>query len=229
MLKKKHRIHVIPVGLQSDWIIRTVKNYRADKVYLITCPDGKKKQEAEKNLKRLLSELRKMKIQSEEIICNTEDFNEIIAKIKPIFEKEKENDLYISLASGKRELTMPLTIMAMFFKGINQSIQCYLMNEIDVQTVPTFEVRLPREDLIKVLKFIAEKETGRSKKEIVEYVNPKVESRLGKNKQASRYMKVQRNILEKLQFEWGLTENEGFRKSSKVKLTEKGREFMKFL
>jgi len=229
MLKKKYRIHVIPVGLQSNWIIRTVKNYKADKVYLIICPEGKKKQEAEENLKTLLLELDKLKIEFEKIVCNTEDFNEIITKIKPIFEKEKENDLYISLASGKRELTMPLTIMSMFFKGINNSIQCYLMNETDVQTVPTFEVRLPKADLIKVLKFIAEKDDSRTKKEIVDYVNPKVESHLAKNKQASRYMKVQRSILEKLQYEWGLIENEGIRKSSKIKLTEKGKEFMKFL
>ena len=93
--------------------------------------------------------------------------------------------------------------------------------------IPTFKINLPDNNLIKVIRFISEKD-GRRKKEIVDYAFKEIFKEEEKDN-AKRYMKTNRQIIDKLINRWNLITVEGTGKNSTIKLNKNGEEMIKFL
>ncbi|MEA3515060.1 MAG: DUF6293 family protein, partial [Nanoarchaeota archaeon] len=182
---EKLRIHIAQVGFEFERVVIPLIKSKADRVYLIT--QFKKEDSATEYIKLIIKELKKERITDIKMVhCDINDVYTVLTEIKKIIESEKDNLIYINISSGKKISTIAGTMAAMMFKDHNISITPYYVeperyaskfSKVELMShgvkaiheMPTFKINMPKPSLVKVMKFIAKKEEGRRKKEIVDF------------------------------------------------------------
>ena len=116
----KLRIHIAPVGYEIDRIVLPAIQERADKVWLLL-HENKSEDKAGPFIAKITKQLEKERIEVINQYHDRRDLFKIIKAVKNIIEKEKQNDLYVNLASGSKIQAIG-TMMACMMFNENQNI-----------------------------------------------------------------------------------------------------------
>lgn len=223
---QNQRVHILNLGFNSKWIIDSFKKTRPDKIYLVRKEEETK--DAEKTEKEIKRYTQKAGIDTKFIINENEMFT-LISQLKEIFIKEKGNLIYLAISSGPRQNTSAFIISSMLFGNNVKEICLYSMKEGDFIQLPHFQVRLPKKEVLEAINFLESHEKDCTKKKLRDYLFENKILKLGKCKdiEHTKYVKLNRTVLEPAEKEWKFIEISGKRKGSIITLTEEGKKWAK--
>ena len=164
------RIHIAPVGFEIDRIVIPARRLKADKVYLLI-HDNPSEDKAAAFSEKIKNQLKKSKIKFQTISADRLDLFAIIRTVKEILENEKDNIVYVNVASGSKIQSLGCMMACMIIKdrknikpfypeaeeyaGFKGKQQSYGVKEM--KPLPTFEIHTPKQELVQTLNIIKEK------------------------------------------------------------------------
>jgi hypothetical protein len=164
----KLRIHIAPVGYEIDRVVLPAKQEKADRVWLLL-HENKNEDKSGPFTTKITNQLEKLGIEVKQEEHNRRDLFNIIRSIKNIIEKEKENEIFVNLASGSKIQAIgtmmacmmfnnnknihPFYVEAKTYRGVDvkQSISTGIK---DIQDVPPYSIKIPEEKLIQDLQIL---------------------------------------------------------------------------
>ena len=227
MLQKlqNQRVHILNLGFESKWILDSFKISRPDKIYIVRKKEEEQRAvEAEGKIKEFA------KNSGAEIffIKFDEEIYALIKKLREIIEKEKENLIYLAISSGQRDNVSAFILSSMLFCNVAKEICLYSLKEGEFITLPHFEVKLPKPEVIEAIKYIGGK--GHCiKRDLRDHMFKNGHLKIDKKAKFvghNEYIKLNRSVLDSA-LEWGLTKIDGKRKGSRIRLTEEGEKWFK--
>ncbi len=215
------RTHILNLGFECQWILDSFKKSKPDKVYLIKKgEDLPKRKEAEEKI-RAFCKKREIELKTE---TSEEDFYSLVRTIKNIISKEK-GFIYLGLSSGSRDDIGAFILSSMIFSDKEKKIYLYSFKDGSYLDLPSFEMKFPKEEIIEVVKYLKRNKEKNKKKDLRDHMfnNGFLEmNKKCKDKEHTKYVKLNRAVLEPAEKEWGLIEISGRRKGGKITLTEEG-------
>ena len=239
------RVHIAPVGFEVDRVVIPAKNMRADKVWLLV-HDKPSEDKGKPYIEKIQNELKKQKIKVEISHVNRLDLFQIIKAVKEIVEKEKDNDVYINVASGSKIHAIACMMASMIFnesqniKPFYAEAEHYAAFEGKQQSfgvkrmmpLPTYEIHKPKSELVRALKIIKEHGGKIRKKEMAELAEKAgliVIHAKDETFEQSRYASLDKNIIQPLLDSWKFVEVEKVGRNRWIKITEAGSNAATFL
>jgi len=240
----KLRIHIAPIGFEVDRIVLPAIKYKADKVWIIS-EENASKDKAGKFIKKIVNEFKKYNIQYDFEMCNREDLFDIIKAIKTVFEKEKNNDLYVNVSAGSKIQAIACMMACMMFKEFNANPYYVEPKDYDPTThgkpqsvgmkniidLPSYEMKKPTMNQIKTLQIIKENESI-TKKTLAKILDEKKVIKVGasqKSYEKVRYGVMDSNIIKPLEKEWEFIKIEQSGRNHIISLTKEGEDASRFL
>ena len=168
----KLRVHIAPVGYEIDRIVLSAIQERADKVWLLL-HENKSDDKAGPFVSKIIKKLEKEKIKVLEEYHDRRDLFKIIRAVKNIIEQEKNNDIYVNLASGSKIQAIGTMMACMMFNDSSNVHPFYVEAENypgfdskqplstgikDIQDVPPYSIKVPEDKLVSALQLIKEKD-----------------------------------------------------------------------
>jgi hypothetical protein len=118
----KPGVHIIPVGLEYDRVIKPLfKDFTVQKAYLLIHDTKSNKRnfgEQQKAVTKFLKSIKQVPIEWEEIYLDIYDFNETFKTVYKLINRESRagNPVYINISSAPKILQMALTMAALLNK-----------------------------------------------------------------------------------------------------------------
>lgn len=248
------RIHVAPVGFEVDRIVLSAKKRRADKVYLMVDMNPSR-DKADKFAKKARRELEAADIEVEEIAHNRMDLFSIIKTVRMVIERERENFVYVNLASGSKIQAIGGMMASMMFNESNNVVPFYaeaeryteLEKQEDVQEItkgireiidiPSYEIQKPSGKLIKALSVVRDVDRGMRgpdkrirKKDMAKACidNYAIEGNPDRISNAE-FASLDKNIIQPLKNDWKFISEEKAGRTRWISLTREGRNAAEFL
>ena len=97
----KLRVHIAPVGFEIDRIIIPATRMKADKVYLLR-HDNYSEDMTGPYREKIIKKLEKKDIETKIVDVNRYRLFRIIKTVKEIIQSERDNDIYLNVASGSK-------------------------------------------------------------------------------------------------------------------------------
>ncbi|MEK6931600.1 MAG: DUF6293 family protein [Thermoproteota archaeon] len=242
----KLRIHIAPVGYEVDRIVLPAIQERADKVWLLL-HENKSEDKAGPFISKITKQLEKERIEVINQYHDRRDLFKIIKAVKNIIEKEKQNDLYVNLASGSKIQAIG-TMMACMMFNENQNIHPFYVEAKnypgfegkqplstgirDIQDVPPYSIKTPDSKLVEALKIIQQKNGKITKKEMAQIAEKQeliTINALEKNHSQARFASLDKNIIQPLEEQWKFIKVEKIGRNRWIKITEEGKNAAEFL
>ena len=241
----KLRVHIAPVGYEIDRIVMPARQERADKVWLLL-HENKSDDKAGPFISKITKQLSKQNIEVKEEYHDRRDLFKIIRAVKNIIEQEKENEIYVNLASGSKIQAIGTMMACMMFNDSDNIHPFYveaanypgfdskqpLSTGIkDIQSVPPYSIKIPDQKLIGALKIIKDNGGKLTKKEMAKLAEEKkliVINAQEKNHSMARFASLDKNIIQPLE-EWNFIETEKLGRNRWIKITEEGINAAQFL
>ncbi len=110
----KLRVHIAPVGFEIDRVVLSAKTAKADKVWLLV-HDKPSEDKATPFAEKIKAQLKKAGIQVDVARADRLDLFQIIKAVKEIVEKEKENEIYVNVATGSKIQAIACMMACMIF------------------------------------------------------------------------------------------------------------------
>jgi hypothetical protein len=171
----------------------------------------------------------------------------IIKAVKNIIEKEKQNDLYVNLASGSKIQAIGIMMACMMFNE-NQNIHPFYVEAKnypgfegkqplstgirDIQDVPPYSIKTPDSKLVEALKIIQQKNGKITKKEMAQIAEKQeliTINALEKNHSQARFASLDKNIIQPLEEQWKFIQVEKIGRNRWIKITDEGKNAAEFL
>lgn len=258
-MEYKLRIHLVPVGFEIDRIVEPLVKYKADKAYLITHSGNDEATPflnvIERKLKKVSIDFSKIYCNRNDIYDFLKVFKNLINEEKGnlIYINVSSGGKVATIAGVMAAMMFresnisiePYYVEPNIYNSKpKQGKKLVPISEgiKDISTFFTFRTPLPDNDLVSVMKFIDSKGEAR-KKEIINFIFNQKEILENKKyriikpdahedksiESSNKSMWVNRNFLDKLQFQWKFIEIDGKGKNSLVKLNKNGDDIVKFL
>jgi hypothetical protein len=240
----KLRVHIVPLGFEIDRILLPAQQMKADKIWLLR-HDNPAQDKAKSYSDKIIKEFKKNKIQVEFAEANRNDVFNILKIVKEIFEKEKENDIYVNVSSGSKIQAIACMMACMLFKECNVTPyyaepESYPATQGKQQSIglknivplPKYEIQKPKQELIDALKIIKSHDGKITKKEMALLAEEAKIITIGardENQSQARFASLDKNIIEPLKNDWGFIEIEKIGRNRWIKITEEGRNAAEFL
>jgi len=239
----KLRVHIVPLGFEIDRIILPAQQMKADKIWLLR-HDNPAQDKAKSYSDKIIKEFKKNKIKVEFAEANRNDVFNILKIVKEIFEKEKNNDIYVNVSSGSKIQAIACMMACMMFnddKNVNPfyvEAKEYLgfsgkpisKGIKEIEYVPTYEIQTPEERHIAALKIVVDKGGRISKKEMAKLA---VEKKLivvnAENQSQATFASLDKNIISVLENQWGFVTVEKIGRTRWIQITEEGKHAAEFL
>jgi len=243
MTLTKLRVHVAPVGYEIDRVVISAKQEKADKVWLLV-HDNPSADKALPYVEKIKSELKKLKIKTEIARADRLNLFQILRAVREIVEEEKDNDIYVNVASGSKIQAIACMMACMIFNdrgnvypfyaeaekwsGFEGKQQSYGVK--DVHALPTYKIQTPRKNLVSALKIIKDAggKIGKKQLAILAEENKLIEINAENAKQA-RFASLDANIIRPLETKWKFIEVEKIGNTRYVKITKEGLNATEFL
>jgi len=242
----KLRIQIAPVGYEIDRVVLPAKQEKADKVWLLV-HENKNDDKATPFISKITIKLKKLGITVVEESHDRQDLFQIIRAVKSIIEKEKDNDIYVNLASGSKIQAIGTMMACMMFNDKSNIHPFYVEAKEyagfvgksqlstgikEIQNVPPYSIKIPDGKLIKALKIIQEMDGKVTKKNMAELaeknnlisINPKDEE----HRSMVRFTSLDKNIIQPLE-EWGFVTVNKLGRNRWINVTEEGKNASEFL
>ena len=238
------RVHIAPVGFEVDRIVISAKKMNADKVWLLV-HDNPSEDKALPYLKKILAQLKNQKIKTEIQRANRLNLFQILKSVKEIVEEEKDNDIFVNVASGSKIQAIACMMACQMFNDRKNIKPFYAEAEEyaafkgeqtkgvkNIQSLPTFEIQRPKPELVKALKIIIENKGKIQKKQMAELAEEnqiiQVNAR-DENYTQARFASLDKNIIQPLQDQWKFIEVEKIGRNRWIKITQEGINASEFL
>ncbi len=241
----KLRVHIAPVGYEIDRIVLPAKQERADKVWLLV-HENKSDDKAVPFVSKITKQLEKLRIEVVEESHNRVDLFKIIRAVKNILEKEKDNEIYVNLASGSKIQAIGTMMACMMFNDSDNIHPFYveaanypgfdakepLSTGIkEIVNVPPYSIKIPDTKLIDALKIIKDNSGKLTKKEMAKIAEEKELITINAketNHSMARFASLSKNIIQPLE-KWGFIAVEKIGRNHWIKITEEGNNASEFL
>jgi len=242
----KMRVQIAPVGYEIDRVVLPAKQEKADRVWLLL-HENKSEDKATPFISKITKHLKKESIDIKEEYHNRRDLFQIIRAVRNIINQEKENEIYVNLASGSKIQAIG-TMMACMMFNQDENIHPFYVEAKhypgfdvkkpistgikEIQDVPPYSIKTPDDRLIQALKIIQQNNGEITKKEMAEIaeksglinINPKNES----NRSMVRFTSLDKNIVQPLE-EWSFIQVIKKGRNRWLKITEEGQNAAEFL
>lgn len=242
----KLRIHIAPVGYEIDRVVLPAKQEKADRVWLLL-HENKNEDKSGPFTTKITNQLEKLGIEVKQEGHNRRDLFNIIRSIKNIIEKEKENEIFVNLASGSKIQAIGTMMACMMFND-NKNIRPFYVEAKtyrgvdakqpistgikDIQDVPPYSIKIPEEKLIQALKIIKENNGKITKKEMAEISEEKniiTVNAQEENHSMARFASLDKNIIQPLEEQWKFIHIEKIGRNRWITLTQEGKNAIEFL
>jgi hypothetical protein len=237
------RIHIAPVGYEIDRIVLPAKKMRADKVFLLV-HENPSEDKATKFYDSIDKKLQKLNIETEKVHHNRLDLFQIIKSVKQLIELQKDNSIYVNLASGSKIQSVACMMACQMFND-NENVSPYYVEAKEylgfsgetiskgikkIQAVPSYEIKKPELKLIQALKIIKENNGKLSKKEMAKFcLDEKLITIHAENESQATFASLDQNIIAPLEKKWGFIEVEKIGRTRWIKITGEGKNAAEFL
>jgi hypothetical protein len=237
-------VHIVPLGFEIDRIILPAQEMKADKIWLLR-HDNPAQDKAKSYSDKIIKEFKKNKIQIEFAEANRNDVFNILKIVKGIFEKEKENDIYVNVSSGSKIQAIACMMACMIFKECNVTPyyaepESYPSTQgkqqsIGLKTIvplPKYEIQKPKQDLIDALKIIKSHDGKITKKEMAGLAEDAKIITIGakeENQSQARFASLDKNVIQPLLEQWKFIEVEKIGRNRWIKITQEGIDASEFL
>jgi hypothetical protein len=237
-------VHIVPLGFEIDRIILPAQEMKADRIWLLR-HDNPAQDKAKSYSDRIIKEFKKNKIPIEFAEANRNDVFNILKIVKEIFEKEKENDIYVNVSSGSKIQAIACMMACMIFKECNVTPyyaepESYPSTQgkqqsIGLKTIvplPKYEIQKPKKDLIDALKIIKSHDGKITKKEMARLAEESKIITVGareENQSQARFASLDKNVIQPLLEQWKFIEVEKIGRNRWIKITQEGIDASEFL
>ncbi|KEQ56550.1 hypothetical protein SCCGRSA3_02039 [Marine Group I thaumarchaeote SCGC RSA3] len=237
------RIHIAPVGYEIDRIVLPAKKMKADKMFLLV-HENPSTDKATKFYSKIEKKLEKLNIDVVKEYHNRLDLFKIIKSVKEIIEREKQNIVYVNLASGSKIQSIACMMACQMFND-NSNVHPFYVEAKeylgfsgepistgirDIQQVPTYEIQRPVQKLVTALQIIQENDGKISKKEMAKFaLEKKIISVQAENMSQATFASLDKNIISPLENEWGFIRVEKVGRTRWIHITSEGQNAAEFL
>lgn len=240
------RVHIAPLGFEIDRIIIPLKQTKADKLWLLT-HDNKSEDLSAPYLEKIKKECKKLDVEIQIAYSDRLNLFSTIKAFKEIIKKEKDNYIYVNVASGSKIQAIACMMACMVLKECDNLKPFYAVPQSyaafegkqqsfglkDTIPLPTYEIQVPKEKLLQALKIISEQKNQKiTKKEMAEIADKEgiitVKAEKSNYSQA-RFASLDKNIIAPLEHDWKFIKIEKIGRNRWIKITEEGKHAAEFL
>ena len=241
----KLRVHIAPLGYEIDRIVIPATRMKADRVYLLR-HDNYSEDKSGPYREKIIKKLDKKNIETKVVDVNRYRLFAIIKTVKEIIQDERENDIYLNVASGSKIHAVGCMMACMIFDDRTNIHPYYAQAKEypqykgseqqtfgveDIHQLPTYQIRTPSPKLLSALALVKKK--GKlTKKEFAEDATNLNLISIGarnENYEQARFASLDKNIIQPLENEWGFIEVEKIGRNRWIKLTKEGEYASEFL
>ena len=240
------RVHIAPLGFEVDRITIPLKQTKADKLWLLA-HDNRSVDLSAPYLEKIKKECKKLGVEVKIAYSDRLSLFKAIKSIKDIIEEEKNNYIYVNVASGSKIQAIACMMACMVLKHCDNLKPFYAEPEKyaafegkqqsfgikDTIPLPTYEIQTPKPKLLAALKIISEqKDQKMTKKDMAKIAEEQgiitVNAEKSNHSQA-RFASLDKNIIAPLEREWKFIEIEKIGRNRWIKITEEGQNAAEFL
>ena len=239
------RIHIAPLGFESDRVVLPAIDMKADKVWILTHNDPKKT-DAQSYLNDIKSRLKKSRIEFEIMRLNRLDLSSTIKGVRTIMNEGEENTYYVNVSSGSKIQAVACTMACMMFNQQNNLIPYYVqpkdyyeyeggqmsMGLEKIIYVPKYEIKIPEDRLVQSLQIIKTNDNRITKSNLATVAEEKgiikIGAKMDNHKQA-RFASLDKNIIQPLKNDWGFVKENKDGRTRWVELTPEGERILEIL
>jgi len=241
----KLRVHIAPLGYEIDRIVIPATRMKADRVYLLR-HNIHAEDKSGPYREKIIKKLDKKNIETKVVDVNRYRLFAIIKTVKEIIQDERENDIYLNVASGSKIHAVGCMMACMIFDDRTNIHPYYAQAKEypqykgseqqtfgveDIHQLPTYQIRTPNPKLLSALALVKKK--GKlTKKEFAEDVTNLDLINVGareENYEQARFASLDKNIIQPLENEWGFIKVEKIGRNRWIKLTKEGEHASEFL
>jgi len=241
----KLRIHIAPLGFEIDRIVIPAVKMKADKVYLFR-HDNYSEDMTGPYREKIIKKLEKKGIETKVVDVNRYRLFAIIKAVKEIIQAERDNDIYLNVASGSKIHAIGFMMACMIFDDRTNIHPYYALPKEypqykgkeqqtfgveAIHKLPTYQLRTPSPKLLDALQ-IVERAGKITKKQFAEKATDMNLISVGardENYDQARFASLDKNIIQPLVNEWGFIEVEKIGRNRWIRLTEEGEHASEFL
>jgi len=239
------RVHIAPLGFEIDRIVLPLKETKADKLWLLV-HEKTAEDKSGPYLEKIKTQCKKLGVKIEIYYVDRLSIFKVIKAVKEIILQEKNNYIYVNVASGSKIQAIACMMACMILKECKNIQPFYAEPEKyaafegkqqsfgikDTIPLPTYEIQIPKTKLLDALRIVHEhKDQKLTKKEMAEIAEKQeliiIDSK--QNHSQARFASLDKNIIEPLVKDWGFIEIEKIGRNRWIKITEEGRNAAEFL
>jgi hypothetical protein len=239
------RVHIAPLGFEIDRITIPLKQTKADKLWLMA-HDNRSSDLSAPYLDKIKKECKKLGVEVKVAYSDRLNLFQTIKSIKDIINQEKNNYIYVNVASGSKIQAIACMMACMVLKECKNLQPFYAEPESyaafegkqqsfgikDTIPLPTYEIQTPKPKLLQALKIIHDAKNQKiTKKEMAELAEKQeiITINSEENHSQARFASLDKNIIQPLADEWNFVEIEKIGRNRWIKITEEGRNAAEFL
>jgi len=240
------RVHIAPLGFEIDRIILPLKETKADKLWLLV-HEKTAEDKSRPYLEKIKKECKKMKVELKISHADRLSMFKIIKSVKEIISEEKNNYIYINVASGSKIQAIACMMACMILKECKNLQPFYAEPETyaafdgeqqsfgikDTIPLPTYEIQIPKPKLLQALKIVQESENQKITKKVMAEIAEEEQlitiTSEEENHSQARFASLDKNIIQPLKDEWNFIEVEKIGRNRWIKITQDGLDATEFL
>ena len=240
------RVHIAPLGFETDRIVLPLKETKADKLWLLV-HDNRTEDKSGMFLGKIERDCKKLGIKLEISYVDRLNMFKTIKAVKEIISKEENNYIYVNVASGSKIQAIACMMACMILKECKNIQPFYAEPETyaafegkqqsfglkDTIPLPIYEIQTPKPKLLEALKVISEQKNQKiTKKEMAKIAEDQgiiTVNAEESNYSQARFASLDKNIIEPLVKQWGFIKVEKIGRNRWITITEEGKNAAEFL
>jgi len=233
------RIHIAPLGFESDRIVLPAVDMKADKVWILV-DNVPKLTVAKPYLEEVKKRLKQKKIDFEIKKVSRLKLLSTIKGVKDIIKNDGQHTYYVNVSSGSKIQAVACTMACMMFNEKNNLIPFYVQPKDyfrykgkpqswgmkEIIDIPKYKIQTPEEKLIKALQIIEQNKGRITKKDLAESAEEQKLIEIGakdENYDQARFASLNKNIIQPLKDDWKFIKEEQIGRTRWLEITEEGK------
>lgn len=240
------RVHIAPLGFEIDRIVIPLKETKADKLWLLI-HEKTSEDRSGPYMEKIKKECKKLGVQMNVSHVDRLSIFKVIKAVKEIISQEKNNYIYVNVASGSKIQAIACMMACMILKECKNIKPFYAVPEKyaafegkqqssgikDTFPLPIYEIQTPKPKLLQALKIVHQTKNQKiTKKEMAEIAEEQgliTITSEDKNHSQARFASLDKNIIQPLMEQWNFIEIEKIGRNRWIKITEEGQNAAEFL
>ena len=238
------RIHIAPLGFESDRIVLPAVEMKADRVWILM-HDSPQKIQIKSYLDDVKTRLGEERIEFNVMTLDRLNLFSVIKGVKEITRMGEDNTYYVNVSSGSKIQAVACTMACMMFNEQDNLIPYYAQpenyyeyngNQIStgldkIIDIPQYQIKIPDKKLIQALQIIKKRGNRINKTNFaIDALDEKIiEIKSKENFEQARFTSLNKNIILPLKNIWGFIKEEKIGRTRWIELTPEGEDALRML